>query len=93
METTLDGNGQPDAIFDFQRVRAALALRGRSVEYVARSADRTQSHLWQILHNRRRPSIEVLDKIREVLGPSGFDFATGKVDVLRVDPPAAAVQP
>jgi len=67
----------------FRRLRAALAVRGSSVEAIARAAKCTSRHVWFVLARQRRPSISLVNAIRAALGESGWAFATGQTDALQ----------
>ena len=74
---------QEHPTFNYRRFRAALDLRGGSVEGVARQASVSSRHVWHVLTGRRRGSSALLDAIRRVLGDLGWAFATGQTDTLR----------
>ena len=69
--------------FNYRRFRAALDLRGASVESVARQACVSSRHVWHVLTGHRRGSAALLDTIRYALGDPGWAFATGATDTLR----------
>jgi transcriptional regulator with XRE-family HTH domain len=71
--------------FIYRRFRAALDLRGASVESVARHASVSSRHVWHVLTGRRRGSAKLLLSIRHVLGEPGYAFAIGQTDTLRDD--------
>ena len=68
---------------DYRRFRAALDLRRVSVEALARQAQRSSRHLWNVVTGRRRGSAELLAVIRQALGDEGYRFAIGETDTLR----------
>lgn len=68
--------------FIHRRTRAVLATLELGVEECARQAGCTSRHLWFVLTNQRRPSAELLVKIRALLGEPGYAFATGQSDSL-----------
>ncbi len=82
----------PHPLVLYRRFRAALDLRGLAVEDIARQACVSSRHVWFVLNGQRRPSADLVAKIRELLGESGYAFATGKVDVLRDDSPVTEAQ-
>ena len=69
--------------FSRRRFRAAVELRGLSIEGMARSCEVSARHLWYIVTGQRRPSAQLLDKVHALLGESGWLFATGQADSLR----------
>lgn len=69
-------------IIHFRRLRAALDLRGGSIEAIARDAKLTSRHVWFCLNRQRRPSERLLGIIRAALGDAGWAFATGQTDAL-----------
>lgn len=69
--------------FNLRRLRAALDLRGGSVEAIARDANRSSRHVWFCLNRQRRPSDRLLGIIRAALGEAGWSFATGQTNLLR----------
>lgn len=71
--------------FNYRRFRAALDLKGATVESVARLAQVSSRHLWHVLCERRRGSPALLKAIRQVIGDQGWAFATGQTDTLRDD--------
>jgi len=71
--------------FSPRRFRAAVELRGLSVEGMARSCEISARHLWYIVNGQRRPSAHVLAQLRRLLGEPGWLFATGQADALRED--------
>lgn len=73
---------QEHPTFNYRRFRAALDLRGASVESVARQASVSSRHVWHVLTGRRRGSSALLDAIRHVLGDPGWAFATGAANSL-----------
>ncbi len=68
--------------FNLRRFRAALDMRGGTVEALARDAQVSPRHIWYCLHGNRRASSRVLGVIRAALGESGWAFATGQTDAL-----------
>jgi transcriptional regulator with XRE-family HTH domain len=68
---------------NYRRFRAALDLRRISVEALARQAQRSSRHLWNVVTGRRRGSAELLAVIRQALGDDGYRFAIGETDMLR----------
>lgn len=83
MADNADRNHSEQPVFLYRRFRAALDLRGGSVESVARQAQVSSRHVWHVLTGRRRGSSALLDAIRHVLGDLGWAFATGQTDTLR----------
>lgn len=69
--------------FNLRRFRAALDIRGGTVEALARDAQVSPRHIWYCLHGNRRASSRVLGVIRAALGEAGWAFATGQSDTLR----------
>lgn len=69
--------------FNLRRLRAALDLRGGSVEAIAREAKLSSRHVWFCLNHQRRPTDRLLGIIRAALGESGWAFATGQTDSLQ----------
>jgi len=69
--------------FNLRRFRAALDIRGGTVEALARDAQVSPRHIWYCLHGNRRASSRVLGVIRAALGESGWAFATGQTDSLQ----------
>jgi len=69
--------------FNLRRLRAALDLRGGSVEAIARDAKLTSRHVWFCLNRERRATDRLLGIIRAAIGESGWAFATGQTDALR----------
>lgn len=76
--------------FNYRRFRAALDLKGATVESVARLAQVSSRHLWHVLCERRRGSAALLQAIRQAIGDAGWAFATGETDTLRDDGAVAA---
>ena len=52
------------------------------MEGMARTCEVSARHFWYVVTGQRRASNELLDKIRGLLGESGWLFATGKTSVL-----------
>lgn len=73
----------PQPTFNPRRLRAALDLRGSSIEAVARDAQISPRHVRYFLSGERRASSRLLDAIRAALGDAGWAFATGQADALR----------
>lgn len=69
--------------FNLRRLRAALDIRGGSVEAIAREAKLSSRHVWFCLNRERRPTDRLLGIIRTALGDAGWAFATGQTDALR----------
>lgn len=69
----------------YRRFRAALDLRGLSIESLARRARVSSRHVWFVLNGQRRASASVLRTLREQVGESGWRFATRQEDTLRDD--------
>jgi hypothetical protein len=69
---------------DACRLRAVLALRGVGIEAFARALLRPVSYryLASICSGERVPSAELLDALREALGPDSWAFVTGACDTL-----------
>lgn len=72
----------PQPTFNLRRFRAALDMRGGTVEALARDAQVSPRHIWYCLHGNRRASSRVLGVIRAAIGESGWAFATGQTDAL-----------
>lgn len=68
---------------------AALHLRGLTLAGLARDCKRSRRHLHFIVIGARPLSPYVERVLRDALGPDGWNFATGKVDVLRAKTPTA----
>lgn len=79
---TKTGTETDPPAFNLRRLRAALDLRGGSVEAIARDANRSSRHVWFCLNRQRRPSDRLLGIIRAALGEAGWLFATGQCDTL-----------
>lgn len=89
---TAHGRQVPAAlVFDPRRFRAALALKGASIESVARNASLTSSHVWRVVSGRRQGSPALVQTIRDTLGAAGWLFATGETDTLRDERSAGEV--
>lgn len=73
----------PQPTINLCRFRAALDIRGGTIEGLARDARVSGRHLWYFLHGKRRASANLLGVIRAALGESGWAFATGQTDTLR----------
>jgi len=73
---------EPQPTFNLRRFRAALDIRGGTVEALARDAQVSPRHIWYCLHGNRRASSRVLGVIRATLGEPGWAFATGQTDAL-----------
>ena len=69
--------------FNLRRLRAALDIRGGSVEAIARDAKLSSRHVWFCINRERRPTDRLLGIIRAALGEPGWAFATGQTDTLR----------
>lgn len=69
--------------FNLRRLRAALDIRGGSVEAIARDAKLSSRHVWFCLNHQRRPTDRLLGIIRAALGEAGWAFATGQTDSLQ----------
>lgn len=78
---------RPQPTFNLRRFRAALDLRGETVEDVARAAQVSTRHIWYCLNGQRRASSRLLGVISATLGESGFAFATCQTDSLIDSPP------
>lgn len=72
-------------VLNRRRFRAAAELGGLSMEGMARCCGVSSRHLWYIVTGQRRPSAQVLAKLRGLLGEPGWLFATGQADALRED--------
>ena len=72
----------PQPTINLRRFRAALDIRGGTIEGLARDARVSGRHVWYFLHGKRRASANLLCVIRTALGASGWDFATGQTDSL-----------
>ena len=70
-------------VFNLRRLRAALDIRGGSVEAIARDAKLSSRHVWFCLNRERRPTDRLLGIIRAALGEAGWAFATGQTDSLQ----------
>lgn len=92
MNPTSD-RSQPAQTFYRRRFRAAVELRGLSMEGIARSCEVSYRHLSFVVTGQRKTSTAVLAKIRALLGEAGWLFATGNSPALRDDFLAAEVQP
>lgn len=68
---------------------AALHLRGLTLAGLARDCKRSRRHLHFIVIGARPLSPYIERVLRDALGPDGWNFATGKVDVLRAKIPTA----
>ena len=68
--------------FNLRRLRAALDIRGGSVEAIARDAKLSSRHVWFCLNRERRATDRLLGIIRAALGESGWAFATLQTDSL-----------
>ena len=68
--------------FNLRRLRAALDIRGGSVEAIARDAKLSSRHVWFCLNRERRATDRLLGIIRASLGEAGWAFATGQTDAL-----------
>lgn len=68
-----------------KKTRAALAVRGISVEHLAKLSRLSYCHVAMVIRGRYRcpPPLEAV--MRAALGPSGWAFATGESDMLRDD--------
>ena len=69
--------------FNLRRLRAALDIRGGSVEAIAREAKLSSRHVWFCLNHERRATDRLLGIIRAAVGEAGWAFATGQTDSLR----------
>ena len=56
--------------FNLRRLRAALDIRGGSVEAIARDAKLSSRHVWFCLNRERRATDRLLGIIRAALGES-----------------------
>lgn len=83
MTVTHDREKPAHPSFIYRRFRAALDLRSVSVEDLARQAQRSSRHLWNVVTGRRKGSAELLGVIRQTLGDNGYLFAIGKTNTLR----------
>ena len=70
-------------VFNLRRLRAALDIRGGSIEAIARDAKLSSRHVWFCLNHQRRATDRLLGVIRAALGEAGWAFATGQTDALR----------
>ena len=68
--------------FNLRRLRAALDIRGGSIEAIARDAKLSSRHVWFCLNRERRATDRLLGIIRAALGESGWAFATLQTDSL-----------
>lgn len=76
-----------------KQTRAALAVRGISVENLAKLSQLSYGHVALVIRGRYRcpPQLEAV--MRPALGPSGWAFSTGESDTLHDDRPAGDVAP
>src|SRR5262245_16428690 len=72
------------------RFRAVLALRGLTLDRLARSCGVTCSHLGRVVIGERTPSAELLAKVLAQIGEPGWRFVTGQADMLFDVGPAGA---
>lgn len=83
MTQTASDRPSPDRpVFDLHRFRAAIALRGQSMDAVARRCRVTPRHLAFVVMNQRRPSAQLLARVKDQLGEAVWAFVIGKVDIL-----------
>ena len=85
IQETKDRLSQDPLRFNPRRFRAALDIRGSSVEAIARDAQVTSRHVWFVLTHERKPSSRLLGAMRAALGDAGWAFATGQTDALHDD--------
>ena len=83
MKTTQDRHHSEPLRFLRLRFRAAVELRGLSMEGLARACEVSVRHLFFVVNGQRIPSAELAGKIRSQIGDPGWDFATGQTDSLR----------
>lgn len=91
MTQTADGQQSAQPTFFRFRFRAAAELRGLSMEGMARTCEVSSRHFWYVVTGQRRPSAELLAKIRGLLGEPGWLFTTGQTDALHDDRTAGEV--
>ncbi len=70
-----------------RRFRAAVELRGLTVDGLARSCEVSYRHLCYVFAGQRTMTAALLAKIRDRIGESGWAFATGQTDSLIDSPP------
>lgn len=93
MTLTHDRHKAAQPTFFRFRFRAAAELRGLSMEGMARTCEVSSRHFWYVVTGQRRPSGELLAKIRGLLGEPGWLFTTGQTDILHDDRSAVEVAP
>jgi len=73
----------PEQIACFRRRLATAAKwRGLSIEGIARECKVSPRHLWYVVTGQRRPSDQLLAKVRGLLGEPAWAFATGQTSSL-----------
>lgn len=91
---TQDRHESAQNIFSRRNFLAAAAYFALPIEGMARTCEVSPRHLWYVITGHRRPSGELLAKLRALLGEPGWAYATGATNVLESDtPPAAEAQP
>lgn len=65
-----------------RRFRAAVALRGLSMEGMARACEITARHFFFVVNGERAPSQDLRARLRALLGEPGWQFVTGQTDTL-----------
>lgn len=91
MSHTQDRHESAQNIFSRRNFLAVAAFRELPIEGMARTCKVSARHFWYVVTGHRRPSGELLAKIRGLLGEPGWLFATGQTDSLRDERPAGEV--
>lgn len=79
--STASPNHEQAACFR-RRLTTAARWQGLSVEGIARECKVSPRHLWYVVTGQRRPSEQLLAKVRGVLGEPAWAFATGQTSTL-----------